>query len=199
MGLFFWRRKFKDPIRGTAQVVSCSYPSHRARSQNVKMQLAVQIDGVEPYATSVHQMVPSAKYPSPGWTVPVIVSRADQSEVRVDFDSMPTNDDRSREAAERQAQAMGNGEGSGLIAQPGVTVVGDIDNVPPEKLGRLESMLGMDLNGDGTIGAPAADASDGEPGGDDRLTRLERLTELRDSGALTDAEFDQEKRRILDA
>lgn len=197
MGLFFWRRKFKDPIRGTAQVVSCSYPNHRARSQNVKMQLAVQIDGVEPYAATVQQMVPSAKYPSPGWTVPVIVSRADRSEVRVDFDSMPTNDDRSREAAERQAQAMGGGAGSGMIGQPGVTVVGDIDNVPPEKLGRLESMLGMDLNGDGAIGAP--DAGDHEPSGDDRLTRLERLTELRDSGALTDAEFDQEKRRILDA
>ena len=41
--------------------------------------------------------------------------------------------------------------------------------------------------------APAAPAS----GGGDSLAELERLAKLRDSGALTDAEFEQQKARIL--
>lgn len=35
-------------------------------------------------------------------------------------------------------------------------------------------------------------------GGDDLIAELERLAKLRDSGALTDAEFEQQKARVLD-
>jgi hypothetical protein len=43
--------------------------------------------------------------------------------------------------------------------------------------------------------APAPAPSTG--GGDDHLAELERLAKLRDSGALTDAEFEQQKAKIL--
>ena len=39
--------------------------------------------------------------------------------------------------------------------------------------------------------------SGGSSGGGDTVTELERLAKLRDSGALTDAEFEQQKARIL--
>lgn len=42
---------------------------------------------------------------------------------------------------------------------------------------------------------PAAPAS--TPGGGDSVAELERLAKLRDSGALTDAEFEQQKAKIL--
>jgi hypothetical protein len=42
--------------------------------------------------------------------------------------------------------------------------------------------------------APAPSPS---PGGGDHIAELERLAKLRDSGALTDAEFDQQKAKIL--
>jgi hypothetical protein len=38
-------------------------------------------------------------------------------------------------------------------------------------------------------------ASGGEP---DRISQLERLAELHRTGALTDAEFEEQKRRVLD-
>jgi hypothetical protein len=50
--------------------------------------------------------------------------------------------------------------------------------------------------GSGFAPAPARAASGGEPGGD-QLAELERLAKLRDSGALTDAEFEQQKAKIL--
>jgi hypothetical protein len=43
--------------------------------------------------------------------------------------------------------------------------------------------------------APASPPSSG--GGTDRVAELERLVKLRDSGALTDAEFEQQKAKIL--
>lgn len=47
-------------------------------------------------------------------------------------------------------------------------------------------------------GAPAPPAPEPSAGGgDDALAQLERLAKLRDSGVLTDAEFDQQKARIL--
>jgi hypothetical protein len=45
-------------------------------------------------------------------------------------------------------------------------------------------------------GAPAG-GSTTPAGGDDIVTRLERLAKLRDAGALTEAEFQQQKARIL--
>lgn len=48
-------------------------------------------------------------------------------------------------------------------------------------------------------GAPAAPPPEPAPagGGDDALDQLERLAKLRDSGVLTDAEFEEQKARIL--
>ena len=74
-------------------------------------------------------------------------------------------------------------------------------DLPPEKLAKLEAMLGQDLNGDGMIGGSVAAAV---PAGwapptaqDDRLAQLERLASLHRSGALTDEEFAREKSRLL--
>jgi putative oligomerization/nucleic acid binding protein len=44
---------------------------------------------------------------------------------------------------------------------------------------------------------PGAGANDAAGGGDDRLAQLERLAKLRDSGALTETEFQTEKARLL--
>ena len=45
------------------------------------------------------------------------------------------------------------------------------------------------------MGQPGAQPAAGA--GDDSISKLERLSALRDSGALTDAEFDAQKRQIL--
>ncbi|MFI6858498.1 SHOCT domain-containing protein [Streptomyces sp. NPDC050421] len=45
--------------------------------------------------------------------------------------------------------------------------------------------------------AQAAQQQPAEPPGDDLISRLERLAELRKQGVLTDAEFDAQKARLL--
>lgn len=197
MGLFGKRKS----VEGTAQIVSCSRHNGEGRWQNCRMHLVVQIDGREPYPAETHQIAPRKKWPQPGLTVPVTVDERDPSKVKVDFDAMPTNDDRARQIAEQQAASMGRASGSadltGLLGgspPQQVNIVGDIGQVPPEQLARLEQMTGMDLDGDGTVGGAARP---GQGAADDRVGRLERLAQLRASGALTDAEFEQEKRRIL--
>jgi len=52
------------------------------------------------------------------------------------------------------------------------------------------------VGGSGFTPAPAPAPSSGA-GGDDQIAELERLAKLRDSGALTDAEFEQQKAKIL--
>lgn len=146
MGLF--SRRIKDGVSGTAQIVSCTAHDGEGHSQNCRLNLVVHIDGVEPYAADAHQMAPRKKWPQPGWSVPVIVSRSDHTRVKVDFGAMPTNSDRARQAAEQAAMA-----------------------------------------GPGT--PPASDS------GDDRIGQLERLANLRSSGALTNEEFEAEKRKLL--
>ncbi|MBA3798876.1 MAG: SHOCT domain-containing protein [Geodermatophilaceae bacterium] len=52
--------------------------------------------------------------------------------------------------------------------------------------------------GEASVAATAAvSPSDGGSAGGDPIAQLERLAKLRDTAALTDAEFDQQKRRIL--
>jgi DNA-binding protein YbaB len=56
------------------------------------------------------------------------------------------------------------------------------------------------VGGSGFSPAPAATpapAPSGGAGGGDQIAELERLAKLRDSGALTDAEFEQQKAKIL--
>jgi hypothetical protein len=195
MGLF--GKRIKSPVRGTAQIVACSGHTGEGRWQNCRLHLVVHIDGHDPYSAEAHQLAPRAKWPQPGLTVPVIVSKDDLQRVKVDFDEMPTGAERARQLADEQAKAFRPGMHVADGAAPNVTIIGDPANLPPEKRARVEQMLGIDLDGDGLIGGSASAGS--TRGSDDRVANLERLAALHRSGALTDAEFALEKRRLLDS
>jgi len=89
---------------------------------------------------------------------------------------------------------------AGAAIGPGVTLPIKVDPSDPSKIaidwdtaqraparGEMRS-----VGGSGFTPAPAP-----APSGGDHITELERLAKLRDSGALTDAEFEREKARIL--
>jgi hypothetical protein len=98
----------------------------------------------------------------------------------------------------------------------GVTPV-VIGNPDPERiqetLARASQLLGVDLTGAINAAAAASNpagaaavqfnvaAGAGAPAaaGGDLVDRLERLAKLRDSGAITDAEFTTQKQRLLSA
>jgi hypothetical protein len=74
--LDLFQPRIKDPIRGTARVVSVSgWPGGtRTTSANIRLQLAVQAEGIQPYAAEITSMCKAEHYP-PSGTLPVTVSR----------------------------------------------------------------------------------------------------------------------------
>jgi hypothetical protein len=213
----------KDPVRGTAQVVSSTMPPDSATWANCKMSLVVQADGVAPYATEVHDLtVPTKKWPWPGQTLPATVDRANPGRVRIEWDEVVAHGDRAKAEAEAMAAALRGdagaaqaqpegvpAEAAGVVSQfqqmfPGATVRVDSSSVPasPEVIRKVEQATGMDLDGDGRIGASAAAGAAPQAGAadpEDRIAALERLARLRESGALSASEFEAEKRRLLDS
>jgi len=183
----------KDPVRGMAQVVSCSRHNGRGIMQNCHMQLVVQADGVPATPVELHQLVHNKRWPQPGMTLPVTVDRADPQKVKIEWDEVETSRDRSRQTAEDMAAAM-RGEGGGP-AMGGAQVINlggqSLDDLPEEKKQKLR-MLGL------LPSEPAAEPAGEEDEMDDRLAQLERLAKLHDQGVLTDEEFAEQKRQILE-
>lgn len=79
----------------------------------------------------------------------------------------------------------------GSMAQMG-DMVGELNDTLKEL--NAEAADGTPI---GSLGVPAPAVTPAPAAGGDVVTRLERLAQLRDSGALTDAEFQQQKARIL--
>ncbi len=72
-------------------------------------------------------------------------------------------------------------------------------NADPEVMEQVSQMLGqMGIDVQGQPAGETGVASDGAcTDTNDQLSQLERLSALRSSGALTDEEFEEQKRRIL--
>jgi hypothetical protein len=154
MGLLdslFGGGRMTDPVRGTAQVVSCSANRGRGVYQNCHLQLVVSAEGVPATAVEQQTLVHRSRWPMPGVALPATIDRANPQNVRIEWDELPDARDRARQTAEQMAAAMRTQQ-------------------PP---------------------APPAPA-------DDPLDRLERLAKLHAAGALTDEEFAEQKRKLLD-
>jgi hypothetical protein len=164
--------------------MSVPTPTEPARSYHLKITLSVRVPGREPYLVKHSSWVHETKYPSPGTVLPVTVDSRDPHRLRIEWDQVPTSEERVR----RQHEAMlSGGEPLG-----GVSVV-DARNDPAlraQVLGMLAAQ-GVDISpggsGSGSSGAAASDTVD----------RIAKAAQLRDAGALTQDEFEQLKARIL--
>ena len=227
MGLLDGLKRIKDPVRGSAQIVSMTRPPDHASSANCRMQLVVSVPGHPSFAIDDEYMVKIKKWPNPGQTLPIEASQSDPGKFKILWDEIVPWDEQGASQAQRLAEAMnqqptapGGAPPAGGVGSPMVMINGR--PATPEELEQYEALTGMDLDGDGKIaggaaappggglqgmiaGAMAA-AQQGMPGvpdqpgkADDRVAALERLAALKASGALTDAEFETEKQRILDS
>ena len=143
----------RDPVRGTAEVVSCSDHRGRADLEKCRLQLVVTAEDVPATAVEQQAVVHRSRWPSPGMTLPATIDRANPSHVRIEWDEVPDVRARARQRAERKAT--------------------------PGRAGRRR---------------PRTRPQDRF---DDRVRRLEQLAELHAAGALTDAEFAEQKRKLL--
>jgi len=193
LGDIFKGASMKDPVQGTAQVVSCTGYRGRGVMQNCRMQLVVQAEGVPATAVEHSGLVHNQRWPSPGMTLPVTVDRADPQRINIEWDEVSSSRDRAQQTAEGMAAAM-RGEGGAPAGgmPPGVNVVNlsgrDLSDLSPEQREKLRA-LGVQV--------PAEQGQGGGDEMDERLDKVGKLDELRDKGALTDAEFEQQKKRIL--
>ena len=163
----------KDGLKGSAVVQSSSMPSPEARSYNATIWLDVTVEGREPYRVKHECMVKAGKHPWPGQTLPVVVDRENPERIDIQWQELQTID-------ERMAAGGPAAAGGPVGGQPQV-----ID------------LRGTDLADQlrGALAGAGAESSGNVV--EDRIAQLERLSKLRESGVLSDAEFEAEKARIL--
>jgi Short C-terminal domain len=164
----------KDGVKGSAVVQSSSMPVPQAQSYNATMWLDVQLEGREPYRVRHECMVKAGKHPWPGTTLPVVVDRESPERIDVQWQDIQTIDERMAEAP-----------GPGAPGAPGGGQPEVIDLRGTEAAEQIRAALAG--------AAPAASGNVVE----DRIASLERISKLRDSGVLSEAEFEAEKARIL--
>ena len=189
MGLLgdYWKaRKMKDPVDGMAQVVGSTQPPDSATSGNVNLTLVVQGEGVAATTVEHSCLAPTKKWPYPGETLPVTFDRSDPDRLKVRWDDVPNSADASRQQAEALAAQL-NHDGSAPVVSAG----GDVSGIVAALQQQFPDAQIQVGDGQVVSGSPAG------AGDDDRIEELERLAKLRDSGALTQEEFEREKARIL--
>ena len=197
--------RMRDPVRGTATVVSSSdYRDSTTVAPSwtgCSMTCVVQADGVPAHSSHQRAMpAPTAKWPWPETVLPITIDRAQQTEWVVHWEELQSAKEINNAQAEALAAAM-RGEPGAAGGLPGVPGFGGATVVDTRgDPGLRDQVLGMlDASGVDVAalqGLRAAAAASG-PGTDDQLARLEKLGQLHASGVLTDAEFAEQKAKIL--
>ena len=194
----FWNVDIKDGVEGKAFVQSASHPPDDATATNVMMWLDVYVEGWEPYRVEHNCVVKISKHPQPGETLPVIVDRENKERIDIQWDQVKTVDELMRDGQPGQISGVGNI----TMGQPQVIdlrnagLSGDVN----ERIQQAMQIAQQTLQAQG--GAIAPGATPATPAASEnmvtkRLAQLEQLASLRDSGVLTDAEFEAEKVKIL--
>jgi Short C-terminal domain len=166
-------KRMSQPARGTAQVVSASMPPYDATSSNCSMSLVVSAEGLEPTPVDHTAMASVKRWPTPGTTLPVTVDLADPTRLKIHWDDVQTNKQTAMQQAEQMAAMMRGGAGA------------------------TGQGAGMDL-GAAIQQAVGAAGRQAEPAADDVVAQIEKLSRLHDSGALSDQEFAEAKRKLLE-
>ena len=146
----------------------------------LKTHLRVQPEDEPEFEVKKRFSFPQLAVPSAGQTVPVLYDPSDHDKIIVDY-SPEAQQSAALSAAGVDPNAIGQlmEQAQQLRAQAGQVQPGQIPDI--SKMG-LPGMASQ---------APAQ-------AGPDPVEQLERLAKLKESGALTDAEFQAEKAKILD-
>jgi hypothetical protein len=199
---FTQRRILKHGIAGTAEVLRLGYQYGQSSLSNRELTLRVHVPGRDPYEVDGQWMVRGKHVDDlrSGSQIPVKVDPDDTSRVAIDWHGLANPD---------PVEIT-------FTAPPQVTVHPQavVDFTPtldlrndPELRRKIEAVLGHELQPGQTLAVAENDPvmqqrilqvmHEHTVGTDDRNPQLERLAALRDSGALTDAEFAAAEAKIL--
>ncbi len=199
------RRILKHGIEGTAEVLHLAYQYGQSSLSNRQLALRVQVPGMDPYEVEGQWMV-RGKYVDDlrrGSQIPVKVDPDDPSQVAIDWDRLAHPD-----PVEMTFTAP-----TEVTVHPQAVIdfspTLDLRN-DPELRRKIEAVVGHELTPGQTLSVAENDPvmqqrilqvlqehAAGTASTDDTISRLERLAKLRDSGALTDAEYAAAKAKLL--
>jgi hypothetical protein len=132
-------KKMKDPVRGTAHVVSRTTLDGEAVWEHCRMQLVVEGPGVLATPAEWNGLVHNGKWPALGGTLPVTIDRADPTKVKVEWDDVEPNAVVARRHAERLAAEKRAGSPRLLSA--------DDDSEADERIEQLERLARLHEQG----------------------------------------------------
>jgi hypothetical protein len=164
---------------GRATIVEIGTFDRGSTSFNLPMTLQVHVEGLTPYEVEDQWMVKAKDAAGLSGSIPVKVDRENHDKVAIDWAGVRASYEQSK-SARREALAGGAGDATVTIGESQVIDLG-ANPAAAQQLGQILGGLGTDPSGPGQ----------------DKLSRLERLAALRASGALTETEYEQQKREIL--
>jgi hypothetical protein len=194
---FTHRKILKNGMPARATIIARGALDRGGSSFNLPMTLHVYVEGLTPYEVKDHWMVKAKDTIALSGSIPVKVDSGDQEKVAIDWDTLRSEYAQHEEARRAALTQQGPVGPNVTIGEPQVIDL----SADPQAGAQLQQMLGQMGIHIEQPGAGAAEPSAGAPqppgSVDDPIAKLERLAALRASGALTDAEFEEQKRRIL--
>jgi hypothetical protein len=216
------RRILEKGTPGRAAIVASSVPARGASMFNLALTLQVYVEGRAPYEVEDQWMVKASDTEALSGSIPVKVDPDERDKVAIDWDALraehevATEQRRAALAAQGPVRDLDDVPASATSVSPVVDARGD-----PELKAKLEAVLGYELTPGTSIqvaendpalqmqilqivaehqaSRAAASTSSPQSSSDDGLVgRLERLTALHEAGALSDEEFAEAKRQMLD-
>jgi hypothetical protein len=190
------RRVLKKGIPGRATIIEMGTMARGATTFNLPMTLQVHVESLPPYEVEGQWWV-KAKDGAALTSGPlaVRVDPDDHQQVAIDWETV-RREHAERKHARQEALAAGGAVPIVNISDPQVIDISGGDLAGAEQTLR---QLGIDIDLENAIASAIAgqDAGAGAAGEDETIAKLERLAALRASGALTEEEFAEQKRRIL--
>jgi hypothetical protein len=161
------------------------YLTGEVSSTQFKLDLRVEVPGRDPYEASIKVPVPMMKtrYMSGGSVLPVLVDPDKPDRIAIDWDGEFQQGTIDQMAASDPLIAA-TMKGAGLDVEK-------IAEMQKAALAMGQTPSNVIIGGQ-MLGATPAPAAAPDP-----VDQLERLAKLRDSGALTQEEFDKEKAKLL--
>lgn len=193
-------RKMHDPVTGTARVVD-NDGTHSLPGQAIHcpLDLMVEAEGISAYMVHITVRPKTGKWPEINQMLPVVLDRSNPTRVEIVWDQVPSLGDRVqlRTAVRLEAAQQATVDDS---VSPAPTGAGSPQDLMRQALAdpaafaeamRARVMGSAQLPQNARLaGAPTASTAD-------PVDQIARLADLRDRDALTEEEFQAQKKRIL--
>ena len=187
------RKILKKGMPGRATIVEMGALDRGGTSFNLPLTLQVHVEGLTPYEVEDQWMVKAKDTVGLSGSIPVKVDREEHDKVAIDWEGVRAQYEEHK-AARQEALASGDvGDGANVSFGEAQVIDASANPELAQQLGQVLGQFGIGMDQEAS-GFPSQQAAEG---GDDTISQLERLSALRASGALSEEEFEQQKRRIL--